>query len=462
MKNTSILGFLLLLIFASCQEKVETPKGTFISGKVDNHNEKFLAFQDFLGTGQWEQSIDIQDGTFKVEADVKEPMIRMVSYGNDRKEIFMMPNTSIEFYFDADSLKNTFTFKGDLVAENTVLDTIAEELRNLDYKYVYSQPLDIGAQYLDSVEEKSQSILQDYAKNTTLSPIFVDYASKYIEYHATSYKMFIGDRKDEQPENYYAFLDDVTLTQPELLNIPNYRMFFYTYVEKQTKERLNALDSIQRNMEDAEFKESLKVIEGLENDDMRAYGLFNAMMMKLQDAGINDFMKHYDYFKANNTSKHYKEQLEIAIVEKNAMAPGKAAPEFTITDINGEQVSLSDFKGKYVYVDFWATTCIHCRKETKAYVELHSDYGDKDIEFVSISADLDQDKWRDYIEKEKNVGSILNVTNSWDSEVFRDYQINASPTYVLIDKEGKIIDPVAGRPSSKEIRETFDELLQGD
>ena len=236
-------------------------------------------------------------------------------------------------------------------------------------------------------------------------------------------------------------------------------VFLNEYITMKAQERLSQLDSTQQDDTDALFEESLKVIKDLDSEEIKNYALFNTMNMRLKDQGLKGFDKFYDYFKENNKDPYYDEQLELVYAEKLSLAPGQPAPEFTLEDIDGKMVSLSDFNGKYVYLDFWHTGCKYCIKETDAYVKLYADYADEDITFVSVSADLDKGKWKNYVLKNKNVGTSLVTENYWDSEEFQNYQVSASPTYVIVDKEGNILDPKSPYPSSPEIRETFDRLV---
>ena len=459
MKYFINLSLIITLIFTSCQNKSEPTLSPNVSGKILNHKEKVLTLYDFLGKSQWEQQIDVNDSIFHIKLEIEKPVITTLGYGNNQKDIFIVPNKSLIINFDANRFEASFQYNGELAIVNSILDTISSNLRNMDFNVVYSQPLNVAVKYLDSIEENSKNKLQMLTKNSSTTDRFNDYTTKFIEYQLAMLKLIIAERQNEVPENYYNFLNKLSYSDPNLLDISYYRAFLSSYIDKETNSKIEKLDSTQRQNFDIQFKESLNVIQQFENEEIRAYLLYNKMMTELLNSGINDFEKYYDYFKRNNKDPHYKEQLQIAYKEKMNIAPGQKAPKFTLNDINGNKVSLSDFKGKYIYLDFWATTCPYCRKESPSYLKLYSDYGSNEIEFISISADLKEDRWKNYVKENKNVGTILRVENSWDSDAFQAYQINSSPTYVIIDKEGNILDPVAPRPSSKEIRETFDKLL---
>ena len=182
-------------------------------------------------------------------------------------------------------------------------------------------------------------------------------------------------------------------------------------------------------------------------------------------AGFDSILAKYNVdedFK-EEVIKTYKEYLKQEL-EKQAIRDkfiGKPAPEFSMEDINGKNVSLSDLKGKPIYIDIWATWCGPCKAEIPSLKKLEEEYGDK-IEFVSISVDEPdhKDKWKDFVAKEDLKGYQLTTGEGWKSQFVRELGVNGIPRFVLIDKQGNIIDPDAPRPSSQKISEILKELSE--
>lgn len=143
------------------------------------------------------------------------------------------------------------------------------------------------------------------------------------------------------------------------------------------------------------------------------------------------------------------------------------APEFKLESIEGGQVALSDLKGKYVYIDIWATWCGPCLRQIPAMKELEEKYRGKNIEIMSISVDSekDKDKWRKMIEVREMKGIQLFAGRS--SSFHRDYKIKTIPKFVLVGKNGEIIDENPPRPMdhrtgelNQELIDIFDRLLE--
>jgi peroxiredoxin len=131
-----------------------------------------------------------------------------------------------------------------------------------------------------------------------------------------------------------------------------------------------------------------------------------------------------------------KAKLEAA----QPLAPGKVAPDFELPNPDGKMVKLSDYRGKYVLIDFWASWCGPCRQENPHVVAVYEKYKDHGFDILSVSLDRDRDKWLAAIEKDKLTWSgHVSDLKFWNCEAAQLYKVSSIPFTVLIDKEGKII-----------------------
>jgi thiol-disulfide isomerase/thioredoxin len=141
---------------------------------------------------------------------------------------------------------------------------------------------------------------------------------------------------------------------------------------------------------------------------------------------------------------------------------GAAAPQFDYVNFDGTKTKLSDLKGKYVYIDVWATWCGPCRAEIPFLKKAEEKFHGKNIEFVSISADVAKDfeKWKTFV-KEKALGGIqLFADNDWNSAFLKSFNINSIPRFILIDPNGKVVSADELRPSDTKLSEKLDLLLK--
>ena len=143
------------------------------------------------------------------------------------------------------------------------------------------------------------------------------------------------------------------------------------------------------------------------------------------------------------------------------LAKGAPSPQFKdYENYNGSKTSLSDFKGKYVYIDVWATWCAPCKAEIPYLKKLEEEYHTKNIAFVSISVDKKDahTAWKEMVKEKQMSGNQLFANNNFESTFVTDYGIDAIPRFILIDPKGNIVDSDAPRPSDPKIKDVFKDL----
>jgi peroxiredoxin len=135
----------------------------------------------------------------------------------------------------------------------------------------------------------------------------------------------------------------------------------------------------------------------------------------------------------------YGKQLKEAIDLNEKTAVGVTAPEFSQTDIDGKVVKLSDYKGKYVLVDFWASWCGPCRKENPNVVLAYKTYHEKGFDVVGVSLDDKKNLWQKAIEKDGLTWTHVSDLKGWQNEAAVLYGVKMVPTNYLIGPDGKIV-----------------------
>jgi peroxiredoxin len=153
----------------------------------------------------------------------------------------------------------------------------------------------------------------------------------------------------------------------------------------------------------------------------------------------------------------YVQQIESMIARMEKVQVGSEAPDFTLPDVNGNLVSLSSFRGKYVLVDFWAAWCPDCRKENPNIVSAWEKYKNKNFAILGVSLDRNRDQWLAAIEKDKLTWTQVSDLKYWSSEAAVLYCIRWIPMSFLIDPEGKI---VAIGLEGEELHNKLEELLK--
>lgn len=127
---------------------------------------------------------------------------------------------------------------------------------------------------------------------------------------------------------------------------------------------------------------------------------------------------------------------------------GALAPQLAGRDRSGKTVSLDAYRGKYVYLFTWASWCGPCKMEVEPFHHLLQEFGGKNIEFVGVSIDKDEDKWlKSFTKSNAFPGNQIRIGGNWNSPFVEAYDIAAVPQGVLIGPDGTIIDSNAPKPS---------------
>ncbi|MGF7231340.1 TlpA disulfide reductase family protein [Arachidicoccus sp.] len=165
---------------------------------------------------------------------------------------------------------------------------------------------------------------------------------------------------------------------------------------------------------------------------------------------LDSLQMYYHRMNASLQQSTYGKELAKEIEKIRAGSPGSIAANFTTADINGQPVTLSDFKGKYVILDFWASWCVPCRKSNPHMIELYKKYHDKGLEIIGIADDdNNHGAWKKAVEKD-GVGVWYNVLRGFDlkkmssgekneKDISEKFGIHSLPTKILIDRKGVII-----------------------
>lgn len=165
------------------------------------------------------------------------------------------------------------------------------------------------------------------------------------------------------------------------------------------------------------------------------------------------FLKLTEKVRETETGKEFARRIMIA----KATEIGKPAINFTQTDTLGNPVSLTDFRGKYVLLDFWASWCGPCRRENPNIVEAFHKYKDKGFTVLGVSLDDDKQEWMDGIHKDQLCWTQVSDLKMFDNEVAKLYDIRAIPQNFLIDPNGIIVaKDIRGEALHEKLAEILD------
>ncbi|MXN91486.1 redoxin domain-containing protein [Flavobacterium sp. Sd200] len=178
------------------------------------------------------------------------------------------------------------------------------------------------------------------------------------------------------------------------------------------------------------------------------------------DAAYDEPFRNLLKAQASGEKQQLTAMVQQALAAKKLV--GKPSPSFAYENAKGGATKLEEFKGKYVYIDVWATWCGPCRQEIPHLKKVEEKYHGKNIVFTSISVDTakDHDKWKKMVESQSLGGVQLFADKDWKSDFIQAYGINSIPRFILIDPKGNVVDADAKRPSDPELQAQLDKLLK--
>ena len=206
----------------------------------------------------------------------------------------------------------------------------------------------------------------------------------------------------------------------------------------------------------------LQTIFTCKNDALHTAYLKKMIHMLSNNGCNNELIAIRQLIEKNVAESEQKEKIMALYNSYATIMPGVQAPDVAFKDAEGKKYTISNFKGKVIVIDIWATWCGSCLKNMPKFMELINSFKEnKDVIFFTVSTDSDElrEKWLAAIEKHK-MGSMLNLTPERKStpQFEEKYFVSSVPRYIVIDKEGKIVSAFAPKPG-KELEKIIKELL---
>lgn len=452
-----LLLFLAISIFGCKNEpKIDY---TLFSGKVENSDAGKLTIKG----NDFEKDITIaSDGTFADTLRLNEPGFYTLNIGRELSPIYLKNGFDLKMTIDTNQFDETIKYDGVGAAENNYLaaKSLSNETKKANPVAFYGSEEANFKAMLDTMHKDNINALEALQN---ADKEFVATEKKNLEYDTYAELNTYGSA-----HAYYAkkpdfkVSDDFLPSELKDMKYDDVKAYNNSSAYKQLAYG-KTLDMIFDPMGDDYSNaspEDLKVINDIKipalKQDIVAY------LGKFMVSPSNPNMKAVHEFLVSNTSdEETKKSLNETYEKNKSLVMGMPSPQFVnYENHKGGETSLADLKGKYVYIDVWATWCGPCKREIPFLKEVEKKYHDKNIEFVSTSIDVakDHNTWVEMVKNEQLGGIQLMADNNWKSKFVTDYAIEGIPRFILVDPNGNIVSADAPRPSDPKLVEMFNEL----
>lgn len=393
-----------------------------------------------------------KDGVFKTEFTSAKPLYDAVLYVDQAAyKLYLKPGGKYSIAVDITNKddEGNYNVSGSNVKENLLIKNYVNKLQK---HYLIAEKLYSFATYeeygnfintivdplqKELLETKNPGFIASYKTRIKQEWIFNNFL-----YEFTAKEKVIKSNGDVSKYNgdpqYDAFLKSVTWTStdPKLFtNIGQNFIFF-----------------LMGPYKDIDMVEILKTLNKVVPHQGARNEIATTVMKDFYSrGGTGDFDAAFAFYKKICTDESSVAVIDKARIRAKALLKGAPALDFEMKDSSGKVFKLSDFKGKAVYIDVWATWCAPCIKETPHFKALVEKYkGDNRIEFISVSVDSDKNAWNKMISKDSHEWKQLIVDNNLKSDLCVQYGIDMIPRFLLFDKEGRVVNATAPHPSDSE------------
>jgi thiol-disulfide isomerase/thioredoxin len=411
-------------------------------------------------------------GSTLLEFELPRPQFTRLQLGDDFQTLYLTPGDELTIHYDTTG--NQVRFEGTSADANHYL---AQEVLIWQQSGLYEN--EISAETflarLDSTKNKISDFLRHYQDSTALSAAIGTLFKHRYELSLLMAKQrffwnnYFAAENKEIPGAISSVWKEIPFDSTLLRTaMPTYAsvLYFYLYMHKYPSVYPKGVSktevgSISKNFPFLAYE---KIKEVSPPPAFQEFFQAKILDYSLASFGITPAIdSFYTQFKQHYPSSEYQSSVETQYQKWAALLPGKVAPDIRGINSDGKEFSLSDLRGKVVYVDIWATWCGPCKGEFPYAKKIKKQFeGNDRVAFLYVSVDQEVEEWKKYLRKNQDMTGIhinQNPEADANSSVYKKYMIWGIPRYFLIDQQGRIVSVMAARPSSGEVEREIRKVL---
>ncbi len=465
---SNIYAKLSIFLFFSPFFLMAQAPNTLVKGTVKNNLAKYIELQ--VNQKYLNDAVDLyksnilEDGSFMFAVEINEPQLVKIIYARNEALVYLEPHDTLIIDSEANSFQYSLQFSGRGGFNNTY-----------NYKYLQDNPpilntwellqyqkgifwftnelkMDNQMQQMDESQftydlskrkDRALSKLIHFQNQHSkqLSTDFIAFIETEIYFHWAYHMLLYGSiyhnmhQLDET--QFFTFLESVPIHDKQLGSYW-YRNFLLAYI--------NHVANLENKEGDEYVNQFLladRLLQSKQQAFVQAHLIYKGFYAKRADKIIPYYMK----FIETNPYPVYDEKVSGAYQKAMRYAVGATAPKFSVKNIKNEEVKLSDYRGKVVFLNFWASWCRPCINKMYQLKSIQEALEQQNIVFLNISLDQNRSSWINSVQTNGFKGVHVIAEGALDSDVSTAYEVKALPQYFIIDKHGNF----AEKPLSKGI-----------
>ena len=451
--------YLLVMLLFACSQPEEHPRG--LSGAIVNHDGvtiELTYFQEYFNNNRVVIGIEPDgQGVFYLPLDVRHALQAGLRVGRTEVPLYLRPEDALKVAFDALEPLKSLVFEGVGADNNSFLLAYHRDMDQITGdRFVMSEAgkrdHEAFVALLDSMDTAKLAYLEAGMADKDLSDDFVAFMktriiyeryTRMVEYAVMFSRMNPGEPAPELPEDYYSFLEREGVLDDARLENLAYINFLMAWLNHERRLRAAEPSHEEKSINTQTYYLAADVLSGKSRD------FIQAMMAgrELSYGTLADAEAIYRDFTEGDAYHGYQERIHLIYRTMEALSAGNPAPAFAMTDMEGREVSLEDFRGKVVFMDFWASWCGPCMREMPHIKAMKERFAkEEEVVFVYVSIDTDEDAWLNAVERLDLEGVHFN-TPGRERGVPAMYNVKWIPTFYVIGRDGNIFDNRPPMPS---------------
>ena len=451
----------LVIIFSLCFNAFsQTPLDAVLQGTIKNTKSTTLTLKFYNNPiDEHPQLVPVEindNGQFYAAFPIRRPIDAQLIFGTESVNIYIEPEERVEVYSDAKSFKDSMKFAGTYFNNKYLIDyykkfpeTKQRQERNA---HILNDTPEKYKQFEDSICKVKLYYIEQYNFQNKLSRLFMRRQKASYRYGANNNKFeyssnynYLANKSVALDSTYYSFMTELSVRENDLLTVKEFYKYldnYYTYRYNEEKPSVNTeteLVSFEYNLAQSIFEDRIKNI------------FLTKKFGEIIESHPYDITKKYisDYM-SNIINDEFRAYIDKKILQAMNGSSESLAFDFKLQDDKGKWVKLSDFRGKAVYLNFWASWCKPCMEEIETHNFIDQQY--KDYKFVTVMVSVDENipSWKKAITKyNKNIIQLRSA--GMKNEIIQKYNVKNIPKSILINKDGVIIHADMPVPSDANI-----------